>query len=204
MATAAYYPSALGGLGNATIIASAPTIASGALTAASAAGISWATAAIPFVGPALAGVALWLGAMYRRGAQKEAATRIVNELEPKIQENLQAYLDSPRTPQAQAQALANFDAMWNAVLQACGDNSLGAAGTRCISERQAGGVAPWCNTPDKRGCDWFTLYRDPIANDTVREAGSITETLGSQFGLEGRSAAAWLTIAAAVGVAAAL
>lgn len=180
-------------LGNAqTVVAAAPQIASGALTAASSAGVSWAAAAIPFVGVALAGITLWIGAMFKRGAQKEAATAIVNQIEPQMQANLAAYMDSPRTAEAQAQALANFDAMWSAVLQACSDKSLGDAGKRCISERQQGGIAPWCTTPDKRGCDWFVRYRDPIAQDTVQSETASFDAFTGSF-TEG-SNAAWLAI----------
>ena len=42
---------------------------------------------------------------------------------------------------------------------------LGSAGERCINERKPGANPPWAvcapNCPN-----WFTLYRDPIANDT--------------------------------------
>lgn len=44
----------------------------------------------------------------------------------------------------------------------------GAAGQRCITERLIkGGSAPWCPKPGGVGCDWITLYRDPIANERL-------------------------------------
>ena len=80
----------------------------------------------------------------------------------------------------QAAALNNFDTVWNALKTACSDPSLGAAGQRCISDRQQGScaykVSPggWqngvyvYNGPNGSGSscwNWFVGYRDPIAND---------------------------------------
>jgi hypothetical protein len=145
------------------IVLSAPSIAGSVATGAIGA-TAWAGMAVPVIGAAVAGVTMLLMAMFRRGAQKEAATKVVNELEPQLKINLDGYLNGPRNVSSQAQALANFDAMWNMVVEACSNPQLGSAGQRCISERQRGGSAPWC--PTGTGCDWFILYRDPIANDT--------------------------------------
>lgn len=93
------------------------------------------------------------------------ATQIVNEVEPYLKQSRDAFLTGPHTLSTQQAALALFDDTWQKVLTACGNPSLGAAGRRCISERQRGGSAPWC--PTQTGCDWFALYRDPIANTTV-------------------------------------
>ncbi len=71
-----------------------------------------------------------------------------------MQNNLQAYMNSPRTPEDQQAALWNFDQLWQAVVQSCSDTRLGDAGRRCINDRIRGGQ--W---------DWFSYYRDPIAND---------------------------------------
>lgn len=145
-----------------SVVLSAPSIA-GQIGSQVAGSAAWAGAAVPLIGAAVAGVTMLLTAMYKRNAQKEGATKVVNELEPQLTVNKDGYLNGPRTVSSQAQALANFDAMWNMVVQACSDPSLGKAGQRCISERQRGGTAPWC--PTGTGCDWFILYRDPIAND---------------------------------------
>jgi hypothetical protein len=135
------------------VAAPAASIVSGSMTGAL--GASWAAVAIPIIGPAIVGVTLGISAMIaRRGRQKVAATQVVDSIEPWAAENRDAYMSGPRTRSAQLQALQNFDAMWNDVLAACGDPSLGDAGRRCISERQPGGQ--W---------DWFSYYRDPIAND---------------------------------------
>lgn len=92
-----------------------------------------------------------------------AATKVVNTVEPYLQQNLKAYQAGGHTKSEQATALKVFDAAWADAVQGCSNPALGSAGQRCISERQAGGSAPWC--PTKTGCDWFSLYRDPIAND---------------------------------------
>ncbi len=91
------------------------------------------------------------------------ATAVVNQVEPFLKQNLQAYMAGGHTLSEQATALQVFDAAWADVLKGCSNPALGDAGKRCISERQAGGSAPWC--PTSTGCDWFALYRAPIAND---------------------------------------
>lgn len=157
------------GLGDTGTVISATQMAGGAATSiigsTVAATSAWATIGIPVIGAAVVGVTLWLSNMYKLGKQKEAATGIVNEIEKQLQANLAGYQSGPRTPESQLQALANFDAGWQAVLENCGNPQLGSAGQRCISERQQGGTAPWCPKPGGLGCDWFALYRDPIAND---------------------------------------
>jgi hypothetical protein len=124
-------------------------------------------AMIPIVGAAVAGVALALSLIFNRKGpqQKVASTQIVNDVEPLLRENVDAYLNGPRTASSQAYALASFDSAWAFVAgpEGCGNPALGTPGQRCISERQRGGSAPWC--PTGTGCDWFTLYRDPIALD---------------------------------------
>jgi hypothetical protein len=95
------------------------------------------------------------------------ATQIVDTVERDyLKPNLAAYMNAPTHFRSnQVKALEVFDYAWSQVLAGCGDPALQAAGRRCISERERGGTAPWCPTADHRGCDWFTLYRDPIAND---------------------------------------
>ncbi len=94
------------------------------------------------------------------------ATEIADKLQIYWQQNLDTYMNAPvHFRSLQSAALNNFDFGWNAMVKACSDPSLGDAGVRCISERQRGGVAPWCPTADHRGCDAFADFRDPIAND---------------------------------------
>jgi hypothetical protein len=95
------------------------------------------------------------------------ATQDANKSEQLLQQNLSAYQNAPVHYQSiQQAALNNVDTLFAALKQACSDPSLGSAGQRCISERLVpGGTAPWCPKPGHTGCDWYVLYRDPIAND---------------------------------------
>lgn len=116
---------------------------------------------------AIAGVAVQiLAPMFSGcGATCVKATQIVDQIEPKLKEIRDAYLGSgARTAKMQASALQVVDALLSDVQAGCSDPALGEAGRKCISERLVhGGNAPWC--PTGSGCDWITLYRDPIAND---------------------------------------
>lgn len=171
------------------LIMSAPAIAGGVLTAggsSSIAATAWGTLAIPIVGAAVAGVTIGLMLLLSRKGpkQKEATTQIVDQIEPQLQANLRGYLEGPRTAESQEQALANFDGAWQWIMENCGAAEMGEPGRRCISERQRGGSAPWC--PTGRGCDWFILYRDPIANDMPVRASSsgsgAADSIASIFG----------------------
>jgi len=169
-------PSIVGG-----ILTTGGTVATSAGGTTSIAAAAWGTAAIPIVGAAVAGVTVALMLYFNRKGprQKVATTEIVNKIEPLMEDNLRGYMEGPRTPEAQAQALANFDAGWQYVLDGCGIPEMGEPGRRCISERQQGGSAPWC--PTGTGCDWFTLYRDPIANDVPVAAPTVGGSIADQF-----------------------
>jgi hypothetical protein len=135
----------------------APQIAGATIQALAVAKVGWAAAAVPIIGPIVAGVTLGLMALFARKGprQKVATTQIVDKVEPLLAQNRDAYLALPvRTASAQAQALANFDAGWQYVVDNCGIPEMGDPGRRCIEERQRGGK--W---------DWFALYRDPIEKD---------------------------------------
>ena len=132
------------------------------------------------ISAAITGVTAGIRAIFNRKgpAQREYATAIVNDLEPLLQQNLQAYLSGPRTVSNQQAALANFDSAWQLLTssQYCGDPALGDPGRACIVDRSRGGQ--W---------DWASYYRDPIANDpdvrpdpTVTEqiSGGVSEILG--------------------------
>lgn len=116
------------------------------------------TAAIPVIGAAVASVMLGLQFIFNRKGpqQKVASTKIVDELEPLLANNVEAYMSGPRTRSSQAAALSSFDATWAYLTsaKACGSPQLGNPGHACIADRSRGGR--W---------DWFSYYRDPIAND---------------------------------------
>lgn len=131
-------------------------------TAATAIGTALHSAWVPVVGPLVAGVTLALGLwLNRKGPkQKVASTAIVNELEPLLKQNLDAYQQGPHTKTSQAAALKNFDDAWAFLVSAdgCGTEALGNPGKACIADRSPGGK--W---------NWFAYYRDPIANDAAKD-----------------------------------
>ncbi len=184
-------------------VSSAGTIAAG--TAPLWTQAAWA---IPVIGGAVAGVALALTAWFSRKGpkQKVATTQIVEKLANAqgtgiMQENLRAYMGGPHTVSSQAQALANFDAAWQWLLENCGAPEMGDPGEHCISERQRGGIY-----------DMFKDNRDPIANDPnvvpdptlfsgVEQAGQgiLSSITGGGGGLLLLGAAALLLFAAGSG-----
>ena len=79
-----------------------------------------------------------------------------------LQQNVAAYKAGPHTTSSQAQALANFDAVWNALVENCRTEQYGDPGVRCVEDRDAGS----CEWREAGECwNWFVGYRDPIAND---------------------------------------
>jgi hypothetical protein len=157
----------------------------------------------PFV--AIAGAALELlaamGVGSGCGQTCVLSTAYANKAEVIFRQNANAYfaLPAPRTVGQQAAALAIFDAIWSDLSQQCGNPSLGNAGARCISDRQAGactwkqtGASPWPGGPAVGDCwNWFNAYRDPIANDPVvadtvaSVASSVSGDLNSILGTSG-------------------
>lgn len=131
----------------------ASTIASGG----SFLGMTSAAVAVPVIGAIVAGVTLALVAIFSRKGpkQKVATTEIVNKVEPLLQQNLEGYMSGPRTKSSQAQAIENFKAGWQYVVDNCDVPVMGNPGQECVKDRQRGGE--W---------DWFAYYHDPIANDT--------------------------------------
>jgi hypothetical protein len=113
------------------------------------------------------------------------ATSIANQVGGVMNQNVTQYLAAPIHYQSlQAAALNNFDTAWAALVQACSNPQLAAAGQRCISDRQRGSckwktspggwqqqsgkwvyVAPGPAGSGTTCWDWFVGNRDPIAND---------------------------------------
>jgi len=150
-----------------TVVQGGGAIASAAVTASGYSVFGLAPAlAVPVIGAAVVGVTIlvnmWLGGIARRNKQKDATTQIVNEAEPLLQQNRDAFLSTSQHTQAEKeQALANFDAIWGQVVGACSSGAYDAAGSRCVGDRQRGGQ--W---------DWFSYYRDPIASSNVVSASA--------------------------------
>ena len=150
--------------GTENLLISAPQMVGAGLSTASALGSTWATAAIPVVGPIIAGVTIGLTMLFARKGpkQKVATTAIVDKVEPMLRQNVDAYLADP-TAAKQQQAIANFNAGWQYVVEHCGIPEMGTPGRNCISERDRGGR--W---------DWYALYADPILNTPPRPSAAAT------------------------------
>lgn len=125
---------------------------------------------------ALVGIGLAIANLFKGCGQTcVLATQDANQLETYWQTNLNQYMNAPvHYYSLQQAALNNFDTGWAALYKACSDPALGAAGQRCISERQRGGASAWCCNATVHtdvgngmctGCDAFVTFRDPIAND---------------------------------------
>jgi len=142
-------------------------------------GIFGLTAAqsIPIIGAAIAGVMIGITTILNSGCGQTCieTSQWANQAAALLEQNIQAYFGNPapRTAEQQAQALANFDAIWQKLVQLCSAAGLGSAGQRCISDRQAG-ACTWKQTgnpefpgqPTTGQCwNWFNSYRDPIAAD---------------------------------------
>lgn len=168
-------------------ITSGASVASGA---AIAAGLIPA-AAVPFIGPAIAGIALGIQAIINSGCGQSCVitSNWANEAEDLLRQNIDAYfkLPSPRYASAQQVALANFDKVWNYLYQECSNPQLSTAGQNCINDRKAGackwkqsGESPWPGGPTLGQCwNWFAAYRDPIANDPVQPDPTPTSEVGA-------------------------
>jgi hypothetical protein len=145
------------------------------------------------------------------------STQYADQAESLLGQNIAAYfaIPAPRPKSVQALALGNFDMVWADLVKQCSDPTLGDAGKHCISDRKAGGCAyhqpgasvpPW-GTPAAGECwNWWSGYRDPIANDAsvVPDASvagvtsDVTSSVGSVAGALGLSTGSLLALAALV------
>ena len=116
-------------------------------------------AAVPIIGPIVAGVTLLVSALGLGngcGGTCTQATQVVNQIEPLMQQNVtaaqqQAQSNGGCLTQAEADQLeANFQSLWSKVLSGCGAIPA-PGGTQCISDRQPGGKY-----------DWTSYYLTPI------------------------------------------
>jgi hypothetical protein len=119
-----------------------------------------------------------------------------NQAEGLLQKNIAEYfaLPTPRSPANQQQAMANFQNIWNTLVQQCSQPGLGTAGKNCIGDRQDG-ACKWHATqpsypgqPDVGACwNWWNGYYWPIANDpnvgtATAGANPITNAISSLTG----------------------
>ncbi len=174
------------GMGDAvTTVRQAGGIAAGAvpsvLTASGA--IAAGSLAIPIIGAAIAGVTLAITYFLQRNAryhaEQEAATKVVDEAEPLLQQNLSAFMSSSKTAENKQAALQNFDYVWNQVIttltqyeQQFPEKGNEDPAIRGITERSLGGK--W---------DWFAYYRVPIEQTPVTAASSTTPIADTVAGM---------------------
>lgn len=186
--------------------------------------------AVPVVGAAIAGVAILAADLIKNsgcGPTCIQATQYANQAGALMTQNMNAYLalPTPRSQSAQSAALGTFDALWAKLQQMCGDPSLGDAGKRCITDRQAGACVwkasqggwqqqsgkwtyvPWGPAGSGNVCwNWFVGMRDPIANDpyVVPDAQAATPSSSPVAALTsgGGNLGLWLALGAAAVVAA--
>lgn len=199
------------GMGDAATQITSQTLGAGASVMA-AFGIATAASGplAPFVAAAGALVGLFGQIFSGCGQTCTLASADADKVETILKQNIANYNASGHTYGEQQAALATFDYAWQQLENACGNPSLAAAGRNCISERMRGGCAAWqcngCTAPGATvtrnsngqccGCDWFVLYRDPIANDPnvlgdasnptgVYQAGATNTTTGGGSNIAG-------------------
>lgn len=153
------------GLGsNSGLISTGVTTTGGILAAAIP-----AVAAVPFIGPIIAGVAVLIGVLgigNGCGGTCTEATQVVNQAEPALKANLEAAqatvaANGCLTEAEQQTLIANFNSVWNQVKQQCGQIPA-PGGTQCISDRQSGGKY-----------DWTGYYLTPIMDMPVCSSSSV-------------------------------
>jgi len=185
--TLSYYT--IPGLGDTAQAVTATTQAALASLGASASAMTSIALAlgvsVPVLGGVVAGLTLAVPYIVNQfkgcGVTCTAASRIADEAESYLKANLEGYLTGPRTQTSRAVALDTATKLLDAVRQGCSNPALQDAGRRCISERLIeGGSAPWC--PTGTGCDWITLYLNPILHDVPVPDHTVTDIAGNTGG----------------------
>jgi hypothetical protein len=167
------------------------------------------------IGAALAITAVIASMFKGCGSSCILTTQEVNSVEPYMQQNLSQYLAAPVSAATQQEALANFNQLWQGVINYCNQPSMANAGKKCISDRQQGSCAyktspggwqqnngvwtyeyPGANGSGSTCWNWFVGYHDPIANDprvaaaAIAVAPTAAATAGSSVGGSANAAAA--------------
>ena len=105
--------------------------------------------------------------LFKPDFNKIATTKVVDQLEPYLKQNLDSWQSLPteyKTVSVQQYYLNNFDQIWQQVVNNCSNPQYGNAGQNCISDRQADS----CKYHANGQCwNWFIGYRNPIANDPL-------------------------------------
>jgi hypothetical protein len=170
----AYYR---GGMGVATQVITS-TVGAGVMTAGKLVALVPGGQIPGAVIAAVGALTTLIGGLFKPDLTKVEATHIVDQVEAQVLgptlRSWQALPAAQKTASMQNAYLQTVDSALSNVQQGCSNPALGTAGQNCISERLIhGGTAPWC--PTGTGCDWITLYRDPIANDPEVHADPVPE-----------------------------
>lgn len=182
------------------------TAATGAISALSLAGvIGLSTAWIPVIGAGIAAVTAGISLILNSGCGQTCivTSNWANQAEQLLQQNIQSYfgLPTPRSQTAQKVALANFDNVWNYLVQECGQAQLGTAGVNCTRDRMRGActwrqradspLLQYPGEPQAGECwNWFSGYRDPIAMDPAVPDEVAVPATGADTGTNTVSASA--------------
>lgn len=136
--------------------------------------LTWGALAVPVIGAAIAGVSLAIGLwLNRKGPrQKEATTKIVNEAEDLMRQNIAAWNASEKNALEKEQYLKNFYGIWQVVVDSCASDALGSPGHSCIEDRMPEGMV--LNVAGKQYVgngkwNWFQYYFDPVNSYVVQE-----------------------------------
>jgi len=129
------------------------------------------------------------------------ATTIVNQVEPYLVQNNEAYFTNPnRTVTDQQNALATAQNIFAVVVSKCGVSALGAAGQACVQDRfgntckfgltTENEYPPYCSVPYPVGVcwNWTLAYYNPILND-VPPGGAGTSLTSSGSSLSSTQSA---------------
>jgi hypothetical protein len=145
-------------------------------TTAAALGLESTAAVIPIVGAAIAAISLGIELILHSGCGQTCVvtSQWANQAEQHLQQNISAWfaIPAPRPKSVQQIAMANFQVIWNTLVQQCSQPGLGDAGKNCIADRQDG-ACKWKATPPSYpgepatgSCwNWWNGYYYPIAND---------------------------------------
>lgn len=180
----------------------APTLQTGASVGSgiAIAAIANTSLAVPIIGAAIAGVTLAIGLwLNRKGPkQKVATTKIVEEALQFFQQNLDAWNSSSKSSAEQQQAIANYQNIYNAWVNACASDEMGEPGHRCIEERLAPGTTVNVNGKTYVGNGRFgdvpTVFLAPILNDPNVGQGELGNSISNLFSAGSGSASGGLLI----------
>lgn len=155
-------------------------------------------AAAPLTGPAAPFVALGgaitemlasFGVGSGCGQTCVLSSQFADKAEAQLRQNIALYFAQtpPRLASTRTAALQNYDQIWTWLYQQCSNSQLGDAGRACISDRTSGACkwkanadSPYPGGPKQGACwNWFSGYRDPIANDADVVEDSVSSLVSS-------------------------